>query len=104
MASIESYKYDIRRYNSIKSNLQTIINYLNSYNVDCDDLSKQIKNVYSINSDDSNLYDNVISIKEDVYKTSNYLKNTVIPSINNEIYSLNKKIAKLQAEEAAGLE
>lgn len=101
MASIESCRYDIRRYNTIKANVQNIINYLNNYNNQCEDLAREIKKVYSVDNEDTNLYNSVNAIKNDVQKTSNYLKNTIIPSINNAVKELNRQISSLQAEQAS---
>lgn len=104
MASIDSCNSDIQKYRNIKTNIQSIINYLSAYNSDTDDLVRSINTSYQVDSDETCLVKSIELTQEDVQKTSNYLKNTIIPAIDNAINRLNNTIAQIRSEQKAAEE
>ena len=95
-----SYCYSkIRNYNNIKPNLQQIISLLQNSSNDINDIKFDIKNKYIINDEETPISNRINNLDEDIKKTSNYLKNTIIPGIDSAITGLYNRIERLEYEE-----
>ncbi len=78
----------IHKYEILKSDINTIIINLNNTVNDLENIRPNLKNIYNINEDITPIVSNVEKVKNKISETSNYLKNTIIPSINNTIRKL----------------
>lgn len=93
MSSITQYKYDLRRYKTIRTNLNSIVNEL-SYAIDnADDVGNSIKSRYLVNDDYTPAVSRSRQLKSNLTNERNYIRNSVIPAINLAIRDLEKKIA-----------
>ncbi len=101
MSSISQCRYEISRYNSLKSSINSVISSLSSASGSADDLSYEIKDKYKLNDNSTPIVDRTIELKENIENTSNFLSNKVIPAIDSAIYSLYREIERLEAEERA---
>lgn len=110
MATVQDCTDSINKYNALKDNIYAIINHLNNATDYSYKAKNQLDGVYTINDYNTNLYSRTKSLAENIGSTSNYLKNTIIPAIDNAINGLNDQIVAIQeeerrrAEEAARLE
>ena len=104
MSSIEQCRYDIRRYNRIKTSVNSIISRLASATRDMNDFSNEIKNKYLINDDCAPIILKSNKLETNLKDVQHTLKNKVIPAIDNSIYKLKKTISQLEAEEQAAEE
>lgn len=93
MSSISEYKYDLKRYKTIKSYLNTIANEL-SYAIDnANDVGNSIKSRYLVNDDYTPIVSRSRQLSSNLTSERNYIRNRVIPAINLAIRDLEKKIA-----------
>lgn len=92
---------EIRKYETLSSSISEIIELLNSNDKNYENLMINLRENYLINSDVTPVYDKVNGLVDDVDKTSNYLKNTILPAISSEIKALYRRIAELEAAEEA---
>ena len=97
--TIAGCREDIRRYQNLKQNLNNIISYLNSSGSNLDKTEMNIKNNYQIDSENSYILTRVTDVNNEIYKISNYLKNSVIPEIDRTISNLNNNISRMEREE-----
>lgn len=91
---------EIRKLNNALNQISYIRSYLANYisNVDIE-ISKLVAS-YSVDGTATNAVTRLRALRNDANETSNYLKNTIVPGINNAIYQLRKKKQSL-AEESA---
>ncbi len=99
MASIAECRNNINNYNTLKSKVNSIITYLNNYNDKDDIVLTKLDQNYSINSENANIYGTLNNLSTDINKTSNYLKNTILPEIDNAIRNENNTIAAIEEEQ-----
>lgn len=92
---------DIRKYEALSSSISSLISLLDSNDKNFVNLKKNIQENYLINGDVTPIYDKTNNLAVDVDKTSNYLKNTILPAISSAIKALYRKIAEIEAEEEA---
>lgn len=92
---------EIRKYEALSSSISSIISLLNSNDKNFENLKKSIQENYLVNNDVTPIYDKTNNLAVDVNKTSNYLKNTILPAISSAIKALYRRIAELEAEEEA---
>ncbi len=92
---------EIRKYEALSSSISSIISLLNSNDKNFENIKKTIQENYLVNNDVTPIYDKTNNLGVDVNKTSNYLKNTILPAISSAIRTLYRRIAELQAEEEA---
>lgn len=96
--SISAYYNEISKYNALKAKLYSIINSLNESANCIVDLPQSITTAYSLNENDVSIAKRCKSLNKDIVATSNYIKNVVIPSIDNSISRCRYNIAKLEAQ------
>ena len=99
MATIDDYKYSRYLYNNLLSSVNSVINKLSNYSSNADSEINTIRNSYSVDNDSTDTLNRLVKVKNDVEKTSNYLTNTIVPSIRDKIRYLNRKIIELEASE-----
>lgn len=92
---------DIRKYEALSSSISSLISLLDSNDKNFVNLKKNIQENYLINGDVTPIYDKTNNLAVDVDKTSNYLKNTILPAISSAIKALYRKIAEIEAKEEA---
>jgi chromosome segregation ATPase len=95
---INNLNIEINKYNNLKMKLTSIINSLNESSASIADLPSTINNSYSLNENDVSIAKRCKSLNKDIVATSNYIKNVVIPSIDNSISRCRYNIAKLEAQ------
>ncbi len=99
MASIDECKRNIVSYGDMKDKVKAIITYLNTYDEIDDKVLLKINQNYIINNDNAIISDRIKDLSTDVNKTSNYLKNTILPAIDAAIKSENNAIDAILAEQ-----
>lgn len=99
MATVQDCTNNINKYNALKDNIYVIINHLNNANDYSFKAKNQLDGVYTINDSNTNIYSRIKLLSENINSTSNYLKNTIIPAIDNAINGLNNQIKAIQEEE-----
>ena len=90
---------DIRKYEALSSSISSLVSLLDSNDKDFENLKKNIQDNYLVNGDVTPVYDKTNNLAVDVDKTSNYLKNTILPAISFAIKALYRRIAEIEAEE-----
>lgn len=99
--SISAYYNEISKYNALKVRLSTIINSLNESAGCIADLPQTITTTFSLNENDVCLAKDCMKLNNDIVATSNYIKNVVIPGIDNSISRCRYNIARLEAQAKA---
>ena len=99
MSSISAYYNEINKYNALKSKLYAISNSLNSSASKISDLPQTITSVFSLEDTNACISNKCKKLNTDIVATSNYIKNVVIPGIDNAISRCRYMIAKLEAEQ-----
>ncbi|MBQ6841576.1 MAG: hypothetical protein IJO63_05655 [Bacilli bacterium] len=97
MTPIEECDYDIRRYQSLRNRVKSIIVYLEKYDSKSEEFEKKINGAYLVDNEKTNISKRITDLKDDVHKTSNYLKYTIIPNIDECINRLRKTRQLLEA-------
>lgn len=92
---------EIRKYEALSSSISSLVSLLNSDEKNFGNLKKSLQENYLVNSDITPVYDKTNNLSVDVNKTSNYLKNTILPAIVSAIRALYRRIAELEAEAEA---
>ena len=98
MSSISAYYNEINKYNALKVKLFSIVDYLNSSAVSIEKLPQSLSTVFTLNDNDTCISKNCNTLNSDIVATSNYIKNVVIPGIDNSIRKCKNQIAKLEAQ------
>ncbi|MBQ8534224.1 MAG: hypothetical protein IJ463_00880 [Bacilli bacterium] len=96
--SISAYYNEISKYNALKVRLSAIINSLNGSAGCIADLPQTITTTFSLNENDACIAKDCKKLNDDIVATSNYIKNVVIPGIDNSISRCRYNIAKLEAQ------
>ena len=96
--SISAYYNEINKYNALKAKLFSIIDALNGSSTGIVGLPQTITNSFSLNENEASIAKDCKKLNDDIVATSNYLKNVVIPGIDNAISRCRYNIAKLEAE------
>ena len=99
MSSIEQCQYDIQRCQILKAEINGIISKLNSAANHTSSLDYEIKNSYQVDGGNAIITNQTASLKNDLEDTANYLKNTILPSIDSSISDANREIEYLEEEE-----
>ena len=99
MSSISQCQYDIKKYNTLKSKVNSVISALALTINDSNNISNSISNRYQINDDSAPIVFRVNQLKDDIKETHDYLKFKVIPAIDSAISGLNQNIKSIEREE-----
>ena len=99
MSSISQCQYNIQRYRTLKTKINSIISNLSFAITNTDDLNTEIKSKYQVNDNYTPVVTRTTNLKNNIKKTSNYLNNTIIPAIDSAISDLYKEIARLKEEQ-----
>lgn len=99
MSSISQCENDINRYRNLKTKLNLITNKLSLAINNVTDFDSEINNKILINDDISCVGNDTRQLKQQIESTLSYIKNRVIPEIDNAIYNLNNQIDKLEEEQ-----
>lgn len=97
-SSISGCYAQIRQFETLSSNVSNIISLLNGTTDKFDSIMDKLTDIYNVNGDVTPVYDLLKDLDGDKSKTSNYLKNSVIPAINSAINALYRRIAELEEE------
>lgn len=97
-SSISGCYSQIRQFETLSSNISNIISLLNNTADNFDSLMDKLVEIYNVNGDVTPVHDLIKELDDDKSKTSNYLKNSVIPAINSAISALYRRIAELEEE------
>lgn len=101
MSSISECNNNISMYNDMKSKVVSIINNLDYFNDNSSKLLFKVEQNYTLDSDNTAIYYRIKGLRTDVNKTSNYLKNTIIPGIDAAIAKERNTIADIEAQQRA---
>lgn len=97
-SSISGCYAQIRQFEALSGNVSNIISLLNGTTDKFDSIMDKLTDIYNVNGDVTPVYDLLKDLDGDKSKTSNYLKNSVIPAINSAIRALYRRIAELEEE------
>lgn len=97
-SSISGCYSQIRQFENLSRNISSIIDSLNNTDDKFKDIMDKLTDNYNVNGEVTPVYDLVKDLDDDKSKTSNYLKNSVIPAINSAIKALYRRIAQLEEE------
>lgn len=98
MSSISAYYNEINKYNALKAKLYSIASSLNSSSSNIANLPQAISSVFTLDENDACVSNKCRDLNSDIVATSNYIKNVVIPGIDNAISRCRYNIAKLEAQ------
>ena len=99
MSSISQCQYNIQRYRTLKTKINSIISNLSFAITNTDDLNTEIKSKYQVNDNYTPIVTRTADLKKNITKTSNYLSDKIIPAIDVAISNLYKEIARLEEEQ-----
>lgn len=85
MSSISQCIYDIQRYHELREKIEAIISKLNSASEYVGKVDFEIKTSYKVDGNSATISNQTTDLKNRIEDTSNYLSETVLPSIG---YSL----------------
>ena len=84
-SSTSSVSVNSAAYRELKSKTENVINYLNYCSDNLKRVTDNLDNYYIVNGGNSELDKQVKSLKTDINKTSNFLKQTILPEIRKKI-------------------
>lgn len=99
MNSIYNLKQEIRNYEILKNNIYGLITSLNNSSTSISKVKTHMKDIYTINGEESNIIKNTEVLKTNISETSNYLKNTILSTIDLKIREIERKIKDLELNE-----
>ena len=99
MASIEEYRQDISKYYALKDKITRIIRELDSSAQSAESLENEVASNFKVNNDTAKLAGRIGILDNGLLDTSSFLRNTILPSIDDAIANTNSEISRLEAEE-----
>ena len=93
------YRSEKNQYSNLLRKVRDVVASINNFTTNTQDEVSILSNSYNVNNEDTEALTRLKKVKSDAQKTSNYLKNTVIPSIESNISSLEITIDRLEEEE-----
>ena len=99
MASLSECKEKLRKYVILKSSLNSIISKLSFSSAIINDFSCGIRDKYTIDSNETPIVTRSFKLREEVRTTYKYLKDNVVPAIDDNISRLEDEIERLEREE-----
>ena len=93
------YRSEKNQYSNLLRKVRDVVASINNFTTNTQDEVSILSNSYNVNNEDTEALTRLKKVKSDAQKTSNYLKNTVIPSIESNISSLERTIDRLEDEE-----
>ena len=99
MASIGEYRNDIRKYRAIKEKIERIIGELDTASEGAGKLGNEIASSFKINNTPAKITDRIDILNRSITETRNYLKDTILPSIERAIDNAYDEIDRLEEEE-----
>lgn len=99
MASIEGYRHDIRQYNDIKWRIWKIIESLDAATQDSSRLSSEVASDYKINGNPTKVVDRIDVLDRAMRDEIDYLRNRIIPALDDAIDDAEREIEWLEEEE-----
>ena len=93
------YRSEKNQYSNLLRKVRDVVASINNFTTNTQDEVSILSNSYNVNNEDTEALTRLKKVKSDAQKTSNYLKNTVIPSIESNISSLERTIDRLEEEE-----
>lgn len=99
MASIEEYREDINKYYTLKEKITRIINELDSAAQSAESLNNEVASNFKVNNDAAKLSGRIGILDNGLTDTVSFLRNTILPSIDDAITGARNEISRLEAEE-----
>lgn len=99
MASIEEYREDINKYYTLKEKITRIINELDSAAQSTESLNNEVASNFKVNNDAAKLSSRIGILDNGLTDTVSFLRNTILPSIDDAITGARNEISRLEAEE-----
>lgn len=99
MYSIDQYKGDIQKYETLKAKLGTIVASLDSSAAYINKAANDIASSYKVDGEGAHASERALNLKSKVSATSDYLSSTVIPQIDNSISDAQSNISYLEEQE-----
>lgn len=90
---------EIRALQALKKNIVHIIQNINFSFQSLEQGKNQIRDIYTINDENTPIMFKIVSLSKDISETSNYLKRVVIPDIENRIEELYDELASLDDDD-----
>ena len=99
--TISDYQNDKLKYIRLKNNISTIISGLKGFNTNVSSLKTKIANNYTINDQNTPVYNRIVKLGINSNKIKEYLLKTIVPAIDVAIKKCDSEISKLKAAEQA---
>lgn len=99
MSSISQYEYNIRRYETLKKNVNSVMSKLSLAIDNTNDIAIEMKSKYQINDISTPIASRTTKLKSNIESVYNYLNSKVVPELDSVINSLNKEVEHLEKEE-----
>lgn len=99
MASKYQLEQDLQAYENLKANLNKTVENLNTAGNHAEKIGPTINSNYTVNRNPSNIGERANNLADDITGTSNYVRNTIIPAIDNKIQEIEAEIRRIEEEE-----
>jgi hypothetical protein len=99
MASIASLQYDRGQYQELIIQLNSVCNHLDSAADETSQIKPTMDRNYTLNDDSSSVCTVSTNITKEIRDEKEFLKDTVIPAIEDKISQIDSQIAALEEEE-----
>lgn len=97
MGDIAIYQEELNRYYKLKGDVSNIASLLKNASDNYEEIAKEESETYIVDNDITPVYNDTMAQQKEIYKTSDYLENVIIPEIDSKINSLRQIISSLIA-------
>lgn len=104
MASKSQLERELQEYATLKDNLLATASNLQNANSNVNKLGPIITDNYTIDKRPSLVRERIDKMAEDISETSNYIRNTIIPAIDEKMEDIYEEINRLEEEERSAHE
>jgi ribosomal 50S subunit-associated protein YjgA (DUF615 family) len=99
MASKESLREDIRKYEALKRQMNTLADRLYTANNDAVQISKTLDRNYTLNNNSVAAVGSISRLSEDILEERDIILDEVIPAIDDAIEDCEDEIRRIEEEE-----
>lgn len=100
MASKSQLQRELVEYDRLKTKLAVVVGSLNKGGNDVNNIKPTIENHYSVNESGNTAGIRAKNLADNILETSNYVKNTIFPAIDEKIEEIKREIKRIEEEEA----
>lgn len=93
-----TYQNDVTKYTNLKNNVTNIVNELTTAISSCSSIDDSVKNKYIVDDENTPVESRISTLIVNMTTTRDYLRDTILPAIDNAIAGTNNKIASIKDE------